>query len=240
MLHNEPLSDLVKLLWVVNDDLNSHLHLALLQAEVQARNLGVDHSLHHAFGPKNRLFNMANTYRTISIHYTKQFQQALQKRTETNVPLLQADILLSGKKRGATVYKVLRLYPFQSQCALSHAYHCVRHQPRHSSKFKWECIQLHLTYKNLRCRNSRFRNQNTLWANCAVQCISIDQEALFLAAAMCFQHIDRVDGILGHTLAVHKLHSQGSIHHHVRKEICITEGSGSRQIKAEDKCSIHM
>lgn len=44
-----PLSDLVKLLWVTDDDLNSHLHLGLLQAEVQASNLGIGNTLHHAF-----------------------------------------------------------------------------------------------------------------------------------------------------------------------------------------------
>lgn len=45
-----PLSDLVKLLWVIDDDLDSHLHLGLLQAEVQASNLGVSDALYHAFG----------------------------------------------------------------------------------------------------------------------------------------------------------------------------------------------
>ncbi len=49
---------------------------------------------------------------------------------------------------------------------------------------------------------------------------------------MGFQHIDRVDGVFGHPLAVHELHSQGSIHHHVSKEVSITEGSGLRQIRA--------
>lgn len=44
-----PLSDLVKLLWVVDDDLDSHLHLGLLQAEVQASNLSVDDTFYHAF-----------------------------------------------------------------------------------------------------------------------------------------------------------------------------------------------
>lgn len=44
-----PLSDLVKLLWVADDDLNSHLHLGLLQTEVQASDLGVSETLYHAF-----------------------------------------------------------------------------------------------------------------------------------------------------------------------------------------------
>lgn len=44
-----PLSDLIKLFWVVDDDLDSHLHLGLLQAEVQASDLGVNNTLHHAW-----------------------------------------------------------------------------------------------------------------------------------------------------------------------------------------------
>lgn len=43
---------------------------------------------------------------------------------------------------------------------------------------------------------------------------------------MSFQHVDRVDGIFAHTFAVHKLHCQGSINHHVSKEVCVTEGPG--------------
>lgn len=78
-----------------------------------------------------------------------------------------------------------------------------------------------------------FLNVNTLWADCAVQRIPINQEALFLAAAMGFQHIHRVDGVFGHSPAVHKLHSNGGIHHHVGEEFWITKGSGLRQIKSE-------
>ena len=44
-----PLSDLVELLWVIDDDLDAHLHLCLLKAEVQAGDLGIGHTLHHAF-----------------------------------------------------------------------------------------------------------------------------------------------------------------------------------------------
>lgn len=47
---NVPLSDLVEFFWVTDDDLDSHLHLGLLQAEVQASNLGVGNTLYHAFG----------------------------------------------------------------------------------------------------------------------------------------------------------------------------------------------
>lgn len=43
-----PLPYLVELLWVVNNDLYSHLHFGLLQAEVQAGNLGINNTLHHA------------------------------------------------------------------------------------------------------------------------------------------------------------------------------------------------
>lgn len=49
-----PLSDLVKLLWIVDNDLYSHLHLGLLQAEVQASNLGVNDALYHAFGKNTK------------------------------------------------------------------------------------------------------------------------------------------------------------------------------------------
>lgn len=45
-----PLSDLVQLFWVTNNDLDSHLHLGLLQAEVQASNFGVGNTLDHACG----------------------------------------------------------------------------------------------------------------------------------------------------------------------------------------------
>lgn len=69
----------------------------------------------------------------------------------------------------------------------------------------------------------------TLRANGAVECISVDQEALLLTAAVGFEHIDRVDGVSGHTPGVHKLHSHGSIHHHVSKKFGITEGQQLRQ-----------
>lgn len=45
---------------------------------------------------------------------------------------------------------------------------------------------------------------------------------------MGFQHVDRVDGILGHPLAVYKLHGHGSIHDHVSKEVSITADGGLR------------
>lgn len=44
---NRPLSDLVKLLGVSNDDLYTHFQLGLLQAEVQAGDFGIDNPLRH-------------------------------------------------------------------------------------------------------------------------------------------------------------------------------------------------
>lgn len=129
---------------------------------------------------------------------------------------------------------------FQSHSALSHAYHCQRHQVRHCSKFKWEFNQQQIKWMSAVNRffvlkwalRFFFLSKLTLWANSAVQCISIDQEALFLTAAMGFQHVDRVDGVLGDTPAVHKLHSHGGIHHHVCKEVRITVGQQLRSMKA--------
>lgn len=58
------MSDLVKLLWVVDNNLDSHLHLGLLQAEVQASNLGVNDTLYHAFGKtQNSMFDRGNIQR---------------------------------------------------------------------------------------------------------------------------------------------------------------------------------
>lgn len=57
-IYYQPLSDLVKLLGVVDDDLDSHLHLGLLQAEIQASDLGVSDALYHAFGKTQKsMFN---------------------------------------------------------------------------------------------------------------------------------------------------------------------------------------
>lgn len=47
---NIPLSDLVEFFRVIDDDLDSHLHLGLLKAEVQTSDLGVGNTLDHAFG----------------------------------------------------------------------------------------------------------------------------------------------------------------------------------------------
>lgn len=44
---NRPLSDLVKLLGVSNDDLYTHFQLGLLQAKVQAGNFGIDNTFRH-------------------------------------------------------------------------------------------------------------------------------------------------------------------------------------------------
>ena len=60
---NPPLSDLVKLLWVVNEDLDPHLHFGLLQAEVQASNLRIYDTLHHSFGSKQCIFITGKTRR---------------------------------------------------------------------------------------------------------------------------------------------------------------------------------
>lgn len=46
---HRPLSDLVKLLWVSNDDLDTHFQLGLLEAEVQAGNFGIDNTFCHFY-----------------------------------------------------------------------------------------------------------------------------------------------------------------------------------------------
>lgn len=46
---NWPLSDLVELLGVSNDDLNTHFQLGLLEAKVQAGNFGIDDSFCHFY-----------------------------------------------------------------------------------------------------------------------------------------------------------------------------------------------
>lgn len=141
-LYYLPLSDLVKLLWVVDDDLDSHLHLGLLQAEVQASNLGVNDTLYHAFGKNTKsMFNRGNGKRIIKVDYTLQLDSMrTNKDIKIHVILLYYSIV--WLESGATVYKLLCLCSFQSQCTVSHAYHCLRHQVRHSSKFKWEFNQL--------------------------------------------------------------------------------------------------
>ena len=45
-----PLSDQVELLRIVNDNLDTHLHFGLLQAEVEASYLGVGNTFYHSFG----------------------------------------------------------------------------------------------------------------------------------------------------------------------------------------------
>lgn len=81
-------------------------------------------------------------------------------------------------------------------------------------------------------------NQRTLRANCTVKCISVNQEALLLTAAMGFQDVDRIDGVFGDSLAVYKLHSHGSIDHHVSKEVSITEKVELRSTKDDFHASI--
>lgn len=51
---NPPLSDLVELLWVSNDDLDTHFQLGLLQAEVQAGNFGIDNPFCHFYADSKR------------------------------------------------------------------------------------------------------------------------------------------------------------------------------------------
>lgn len=99
-----------------------------------------------------------------------------------------------------------------------------------------------MTIKNTNKKNVYIYFKPTLGANSAVQCISVDQEALLLTAAMGFQHIDRVDRVPGNTPGVHKLHGHGSVHHHVSKEVGITEGQRLRHKKVFvwEICQHHM
>lgn len=46
---NRPLPDLVQLLWVSDDDLDTHFQLGLLEAEVQAGNFGIDNTFCHFY-----------------------------------------------------------------------------------------------------------------------------------------------------------------------------------------------
>lgn len=89
---NRPLSDLVELLWVSNDDLDTHFQLGLLEAEVQAGNFGIDDTFCH--------FYVENKQRVkylfaVTKHYVKAWW----------LTILQ----LSGQKRNETVYKLLSL-----------------------------------------------------------------------------------------------------------------------------------
>lgn len=78
-------------------------------------------------------------------------------------------------------------------------------------------------------RNSRSHHQQCFFYTCtlrpysAIECVSIDKIALLLAASVGFEHVNGVDGVPRHTLLIHKLHCQSSVHHHVGKEVCITE-----------------
>lgn len=60
MIYNVPLSDLVQFLWVVDDDLDPHLHFGLLQAEVQAGYLSIYNTLHHFCGYTKQAFDGRN------------------------------------------------------------------------------------------------------------------------------------------------------------------------------------
>lgn len=138
---------------------------------------------------------------------------------------------MCGQKNSATVHtRSTATITSQSQLSVSHAYHCIRNKNKHSSKFKWEsvnCIRWSFhgcTIMELAQTPSTMFYTCTLRPYSAIECVSIDQIALLLAASVGFEHINRVDGVPRHTLLIHKLHCQSSVHHHVGKEVCITEG----------------
>lgn len=57
---------------------------------------------------------------------------------------------------------------------------------------------------------------------------------------MGFQDIDGVDGVFRDPLAVYKLYSHGSIHHHVSKEVSITEDAELRSTKLNFRAYIQI
>lgn len=86
-----PLSDLVQLLRVGDDDLDAHFQLGLLEAEVQAGNFGIDNTFHHfCFVEKERQLFTA---------------------TEHGVEPLRSTIRTTclAKEERKTVYKLLSL-----------------------------------------------------------------------------------------------------------------------------------
>lgn len=72
--------------------------------------------------------------------------------------------------------------------------------------------------------------EQTLRSDGAVKSVSVDEETLFLAAPVSLQHIDGVDGIASHTFTINKLHSKGSVHHHISKKISITNTTSRNNI----------
>ncbi len=217
---NVPLSDLVKLLWVVDDDLDSHLHLGLLQAEVKASNLGIGNTLYHAF-----MKNKQTKSISIKIDYTLQNNQD----KTANVILIWANTSCLARKEVPQFPNYCVDIPLKASLLSPTRITAYAIRWDIAANLNGSLIAHSDVYELL-------RNERTLWANGAVQCISIDQETFFLATSVGFQHIDGVDGVFGHPLTVHKLHSHGSIHHHVGEEVCITDGSGLRQIKALLTC----
>lgn len=132
-----PLSDLVELLWVTDDDLNSHLHLGLLQAEVQASNLGVGNTLYHAFW----INTGTACLKQFKIDYPGQLYRQNNKDIKTCHFTLGCYSHVWLEKTCHSLQATVSVF-LQSQCTFSHAYHCLRHKMRHSSKFKWEFNQL--------------------------------------------------------------------------------------------------
>ena len=64
--------------------------------------------------------------------------------------------------------------------------------------------------------------KNTLWGNCAVECISKDKKAFTCAAAMRLQHIHSFDGVTESTFTIRYSHCIGCINDYVGKEISIS------------------
>lgn len=118
---NPPLSDLVELLGISNDNLDAHFQLGLLEAEVQAGDFGIDDTFCHFYVEnKQRVKNLFSV--------TKPLCESV---------VINNPIQLFGQRRNETVDKRLSLRS-RGQGSLSHAYHCLYHDIRHSSKMKWE------------------------------------------------------------------------------------------------------
>lgn len=86
---NPPLSDLVELLWVSNDDLDTHFQLGLLQAEVQAGNFGIDNPFRHFYVESKRHIKISsNIYQALCestwLYYIQLSSQKEIKQEVTN------------------------------------------------------------------------------------------------------------------------------------------------------------
>lgn len=73
--------------------------------------------------------------RTIKINYKNSYKTVWRGK---NGPWT---ILLSGQKRLCHSSQTAVTTFFLAMVTVSHAYHCIHHQERHSSKFKWESNQ---------------------------------------------------------------------------------------------------